>query len=85
MGRAALRFAPSIVAAAMALSLVGCALGPDYVPGSEPAAKVLIDATRKWDYPGVSLPPLERLRGVAENWDDYGLPPLDELKLPRES
>jgi hypothetical protein len=28
---------------------------------------------------------LERLRSVAENWDDYGLPPLDELKLPRGS
>jgi UbiD family decarboxylase len=60
------------------------ALGPDYVPGSEPAAKVLIDATRKWDFPGISLPPLDRLKSVAENWDDYGLPPLDELKLPRE-
>ena len=47
-------------------------------------AKVIIDATRKWDYPDISLPPLERLRTVADDWDAYGLPPLDELKLPRE-
>lgn len=59
-------------------------LGPDYVPGSEPAAKVIIDATRKWDYPGISLPPLDQLRQVADDWDAYGLPPLADLKLPRE-
>jgi UbiD family decarboxylase len=47
-------------------------------------AKMIIDATKKWDYPAVSLPPLEQMRDVADNWADYGLPPLDELKLPRE-
>ena len=46
--------------------------------------KMVIDATKKWDYPAVSLPPLEKMREVADNWDDYGLPALDELKLPRE-
>ena len=59
------------------------ALGPDYVPDSEPAAKVIVDATRKWDYPDISLPPLDKMREVADNWEAYGLPPLDELKLPR--
>ncbi len=73
-----------VIAGTAPVELDPSALGPDYVPGSEPAAKVLIDATRKWDYPGISLPPIDRLRSVAENWDDYGLPPLDELKLPRE-
>ena len=34
--------------------------------------------------PAVSLPPLAKMREVADNWDEYGLPPLDELKLPRE-
>ena len=46
-------------------------------------AKVIIDATRKWQYPDISLPPLDKLRSVAANWANYGLPPLDELKLPR--
>ena len=55
------------------------------IPADEVSgAKVIIDATRKWDYPDISLPPLERLRGVADDWDAYGLPPLDELRLPRE-
>lgn len=47
-------------------------------------AKMIVDATRKWDYPELSLPPAARMREVAENWDEYGLPPLDELKLPRD-
>jgi UbiD family decarboxylase len=47
------------------------------------AAKVIIDATRKWEYPDLSLPPHDLMREVADNWDDYGLPPLGELKLPR--
>jgi 4-hydroxy-3-polyprenylbenzoate decarboxylase len=46
--------------------------------------KMVIDATKKWDYPAVSLPPLAKMREVADNWDAYGLPPLDELKLPRD-
>ena len=46
-------------------------------------AKVIIDATRKWDYPDISLPPLDKLRRVAADWEQYGLLPLDELKLPR--
>ena len=50
----------------------------------EPGSKMIVDATRKWDYPAISLPPAERMRHVADNWSDYGLPPLGELKLPRD-
>lgn len=48
-------------------------------------AKVIIDATRKWDYPDISLPPLDKLRKVALDWEQYGLPALDELRLPRQT
>lgn len=48
-------------------------------------AKVIIDATRKWDYPDIALPPLDKLRKVALDWKQYGLPALDELKLPRQT
>jgi 4-hydroxy-3-polyprenylbenzoate decarboxylase len=41
------------------------------------ASKVLIDATRHWDYPEPSLPPAEMLARVRDNWAAYGLPPLD--------
>jgi UbiD family decarboxylase len=40
------------------------------------ASKLLIDARRKWEYPGVSLPPAEHLARVRAGWDAYGLPPL---------
>lgn len=59
-------------------------LRPGIPPEEVSGAKVIIDATRKWDYPDISLPPLDRMRDVAEDWDSYGLPPLGELKLPRE-
>ena len=58
-------------------------LRPDIAASEATGAKVIIDATRKWDYPDISLPPLDRLRDVAADWDAYGLPPLDELRLPR--
>ena len=47
--------------------------------------KMIIDATRKWEYPAVSLPPEKIMRQVEKDWEKYGLPPLDELKLPAES
>ena len=55
--------------------------GPEDMKGT----KVIIDATRKWRYPDISLPPLPRMKQVAANWSAYGLPPLGELKLPRDS
>jgi 4-hydroxy-3-polyprenylbenzoate decarboxylase len=60
-------------------------LKPDLPPDEIKGAKVIIDATRKWQYPDISLPPLKRMKQVAENWSAYGLPPLGELKLPRDS
>lgn len=59
-----------------------------FAPGKTQAditgTKLIIDATRKWDYPDVSLPPLDLMREVAADWDSYGLPPLGDLKLPRK-
>jgi 4-hydroxy-3-polyprenylbenzoate decarboxylase len=41
------------------------------------ASKLLIDATRHWEYPPASLPPADLLARVRDNWAAYGLPPLD--------
>ena len=56
---------------------------PDEEPDEKFGGKVIVDATRKFDFPEVSLPPMQYMKRVVDNWDDYGLPPLDELKLPR--
>ena len=56
---------------------------PDEMPEERLGSKVIIDATRKFDFPDVSLPPMQYMKRVVDGWDDYGLPPLDELKLPR--
>ena len=45
-------------------------------------AKALIDATQKWDYPGISLPPRDMMDRVAKEWEAYGLPHLDKLNVP---
>jgi hypothetical protein len=34
-------------------------------------------------YPPISLPPREHLEKAAARWADYGLPPLDEINLPK--
>jgi hypothetical protein len=39
--------------------------------------------TCRWQYPPISLPPREHLEKVAAHWADYGLPPLDEINLPK--
>ncbi len=41
------------------------------------ASKLLVDATRKWEYGAPSLPPAEMLERVRASWDAYGLPPLE--------
>jgi 4-hydroxy-3-polyprenylbenzoate decarboxylase len=56
---------------------------PEEIPTENLGSKVIIDATRRWKYPAISLPPRQRLEQVAENWADYGLPPLDDLHLPK--
>lgn len=55
----------------------------DEMPAERKGAKVIIDATKKWEYPPLSLPPRERLDRVAQRWAEYGLPPLGELRLPK--
>jgi 4-hydroxy-3-polyprenylbenzoate decarboxylase len=53
------------------------------IPAERLGAKVLIDATKKFEYPAVSLPPMQFLQRVYASWADYGLPPLDTLRLPK--
>jgi 4-hydroxy-3-polyprenylbenzoate decarboxylase len=42
---------------------------------------IMINATRKWDYPPVSLPKLEFMENAQKIWKEEGLPPLT-LKTP---
>jgi UbiD family decarboxylase len=37
------------------------------------SSKVAVDATKKFDYPPVALPPAEHLARVKSNWAEYGL------------
>jgi UbiD family decarboxylase len=51
--------------------------GPPSVPQHHPTryigSRVAIDATRKHEYPAVSLPPKEHLDRVEQNWREYGI------------
>ena len=42
---------------------------------------LLVNATRKWDYPPVSLPKQEFMERAREIWEEEGLPPLNP-KVP---
>ena len=66
-----------------AVELDPSSLPPDQVVEEPRGAKVIIDATKKWEYPAISLPPSESLDKVIKNWDEYELPALDEVKLPK--
>lgn len=46
-------------------------------PPKTTASKMMIDATKKWAFPDVSLPPQEYLTRTRDNWSDYGLPELE--------
>jgi len=46
---------------------------PQHHPSRQVGARVGIDATRKHDYPAVSLPPKEHLDRIARNWKEYGI------------
>ena len=48
---------------------------------SELGHTLLIDATRKWDYPPASLPRREFMERACRIWEEEGLPPL-KLKTP---
>jgi len=64
----------------------GVSLDPSGMPpGDQPAdviaqnfsgSAVLINATRKWDYPPVSLPARKHMENAREIWDELGLPAL---------
>jgi UbiD family decarboxylase len=53
------------------------AQAPPSIPQHDPirlvGSRVAIDATRKHEYPAISLPPKEHLDRVAANWKDYGI------------
>ena len=49
--------------------------------GYPPTCSVLIDATRKWDYPPTSLPGKEFMEHARKIWEEEGLPTL-QPKLP---
>jgi 4-hydroxy-3-polyprenylbenzoate decarboxylase len=56
------------------------------VPGNEEnrpqnGSALMINATRKWDYPPVSLPKQEFMERAKEIWEEEGLPPLSP-KVP---
>lgn len=65
------------------------ALDPSANPPWEPdpgylqttASSLLIDATRKWDYPPVSLPKREYMERSKKIWEELGLPELNP-KVP---
>lgn len=46
------------------------------VPPWDSASALLINATRKWDYPPVSLPRREYMERARKIWEKEGLPPL---------
>lgn len=50
-------------------------------PSIEGTSAILIDATRKWPYPPVSLPKREFMENALELWEAEGLPKLN-LKMP---
>lgn len=47
-----------------------------WFPGVEGAGGVMIDATRKWDYPPISLPKREYMEKARAMWEELGLPRL---------
>jgi len=46
---------------------------PQHHPSRTVGSRVAIDATRKHDYPAISLPPKEHLDLVAGRWKEYGI------------
>jgi hypothetical protein len=45
------------------------------------SSSILMDATRKWDYPPISLPKREFMERAMEIWEEEGLPSLTP-KIP---
>jgi 4-hydroxy-3-polyprenylbenzoate decarboxylase len=49
---------------------------PTSLTSQQGASMMLVDATRKWAYPPVSLPRREYMERAQELWQELGLPPL---------
>lgn len=72
------------------IGLAPYSVGPDadeglfanLYPENQGTSAVLIDATRKWPYPPVSLPLEPVMQRAQELWQELGLGPLDELRKP---
>jgi 3-polyprenyl-4-hydroxybenzoate decarboxylase len=52
---------------------------PEEIPVEDLGSKAIIDATRRWKYPPLSLPSRKHLEAVAKRWPEYGLPALGAL------
>ncbi|MBP1157183.1 MULTISPECIES: UbiD family decarboxylase [unclassified Paenibacillus] len=53
-------------------------MGADTVyPGPNGSSALVIDATRKWDYPPVALPKKEFMENAKKRWEELGLPTLN--------
>jgi 4-hydroxy-3-polyprenylbenzoate decarboxylase len=74
-----------IIADTAMVELDPSSLEPGLTTEETRGAKVMIDATQKWDYPGISLPPRDMMEKVAGEWASYGLPPIGELKVPKRT
>jgi 4-hydroxy-3-polyprenylbenzoate decarboxylase len=48
-----------------------------FYPGDLGCSVILIDATRKWAYPRISLPDRQRMTDARRIWEKLGLPPLN--------
>lgn len=60
------------------------AIIPEKLLGSKERAQtsaMLIDATRKWEYPPVALPKKEFMEGARRIWEEEGLPSLEPSTL----
>jgi len=67
-----------------AVELDPSATPPGETLGDPMGAKVIIDATKKWEYPAISLPSRESLEQVVKNWNQDELPPLGEVQIPKD-
>ena len=68
----------NLLAGTLALSMDPSASEDENIPLDErTGAKVTIDATKKWAYPAIALPPKKYLEKVAGQWSKYGLPEVD--------
>jgi UbiD family decarboxylase len=52
-----------------------------YPFGNFPSSSMLIDATRKWEYPPIALPAQEFMEKAKQIWEELGLPKLNP-KMP---